>query len=177
MSEPERLLKSKSLTTPRAAAVAGVLFAILYGTSLVLIRLAIPADSTTDGGAWLETNARTAASNMESLLPDPGKAKRAAAILILRGREEVGSTFIGVLRRYAEALQANDGRLYLSGVGPQLFEQLRRTGLVSLLGPDRIMTYHRQFGTSANQALSDAYNWLGTPVQYASEEIIEESSE
>lgn len=58
MSEPERLLKSKSLTTPRAAAVAGILFAILYGTGLVLIRLAIPADSTADGGAWLETNAR-----------------------------------------------------------------------------------------------------------------------
>lgn len=46
MSEPERILKSKSLTTPRAAAVAGILFAILYGTGLVLIRLAIPADST-----------------------------------------------------------------------------------------------------------------------------------
>ena len=92
MSEPERILKSKSLTTPRAAAVVGILFAILYGTGLVLIRLAIPADSTADSGAWLETNARTAAPNMESLLPDPGSAKRAAVILILRGREEVGST-------------------------------------------------------------------------------------
>ena len=117
-----------------------------------------------------------AASNMESLLPDAGSAKRAAVILILRGREEVGSTFIGVLRRYAEALQANDGRLYLGGVSPQLFDQLRRTGLVSLLGPERIMTYDRQFGTSANRALTDAYKWLGIPVQYASEEIIEESS-
>ena len=116
-----------------------------------------------------------AASNMESLLPDPGSAKRAAVILILRGREEVGSTFIGVLRRYAEALQANNGRLYLGGVGSQLFEQLRRTGLVSLIGPERIMTYHRQFGISANQALTDAYNWLGIPVQYASEELIEDS--
>ena len=57
MSEPEKLLKSKSLTTPRAAAVAGILFAILYGTGLVLIRLAIPADSTADGGTWLDTNA------------------------------------------------------------------------------------------------------------------------
>ena len=117
-----------------------------------------------------------AASNMESLMPDAGSAKRAVVIFILRGREEVGSTFIGVLRRYAEALQANDGRLYLGGVSPQLFEQLRRTGIVSLLGQERIMTYHRQFGTSANRALTDAYNWLGVPVQYASEEIIEESS-
>ena len=48
----------RSLTTPRAAAIAGVLFAILYGASLVLIRLAIPPRSVADGGVWLGTNAR-----------------------------------------------------------------------------------------------------------------------
>lgn len=58
MSEPKRHSRRGSLTTPRAAAVAGILFAILYGTILLLIRLAIPADSATDTGAWLETNAR-----------------------------------------------------------------------------------------------------------------------
>jgi hypothetical protein len=42
----------RRLTTPRAAAVAGILFAGLLGTSLVLIRLAIPADPR-EGGAWL----------------------------------------------------------------------------------------------------------------------------
>ena len=110
-----------------------------------------------------------AASNMESLLPDAGKAQRAAVILILRGREEVGSTFIGVARRYAEALQAGDGRLYLVGVGPLLYGELRRTGLVDLIGRERIVTQHPQFGTAANQALSDAYDWLGKPVRYATE--------
>ena len=49
----------RSLTTPRAAAIAGVLFALLYGTSLVLIRLSIPADASADGGVWLKTNAKT----------------------------------------------------------------------------------------------------------------------
>ncbi len=58
MNEPGRNLRGKSLTTPWAAAVAGILFALLYGTGLVLIRLAIPADTTADSGAWLETNAR-----------------------------------------------------------------------------------------------------------------------
>lgn len=32
----------RRLTTPRAAAIAGVLFALLFGTALVLIRLALP---------------------------------------------------------------------------------------------------------------------------------------
>jgi hypothetical protein len=48
----------RSLTTPRAAAVAGILFAVLYGASLVLIRLVIPAGSAAGSGAWLDNNAR-----------------------------------------------------------------------------------------------------------------------
>jgi hypothetical protein len=40
------------LTTPRSAAVAGILFSVLLIISLVLIRLSVPADPK-DGGAWL----------------------------------------------------------------------------------------------------------------------------
>lgn len=46
----------ETLKSPRAAAIAGILFAILYGISLVLIRVSIPADPATDNAAWLETN-------------------------------------------------------------------------------------------------------------------------
>jgi hypothetical protein len=41
------------LTTPRAAAVAGVLFALLFGTALVLIRISLPEHPVV-GGQWLE---------------------------------------------------------------------------------------------------------------------------
>jgi len=51
------LVRSK-LTTPRAAAVAGILFALLYGTGVVLIRIATPTDPAVDH-TWLETNARS----------------------------------------------------------------------------------------------------------------------
>ncbi|AGB20855.1 hypothetical protein Mycsm_00402 [Mycobacterium sp. JS623] len=44
----------RSLTTPRAAAVAGVLFALLFGTALVLIRLALP-EGEEPGAQWLQT--------------------------------------------------------------------------------------------------------------------------
>lgn len=113
-----------------------------------------------------------AASNMESLLPDAAQAQRAAVILILRGREEVGSTFIVVMRRYAEALQARDGRLYLAGVSALLFDQLKRTGFVDLVGEQRIMTEQAQFGRSANRALIDAYDWLGMPIHYEDDQDI-----
>jgi len=58
MTDAQTLLTRRKLKTPRAAAIAGILFALLYGASLVLIRLSTPADPTADS-AWLETNSRT----------------------------------------------------------------------------------------------------------------------
>jgi hypothetical protein len=43
------------LTTPGAAAVAGILFSVLLITSLVLIRVSVPADPL-EGGNWLSSN-------------------------------------------------------------------------------------------------------------------------
>jgi SulP family sulfate permease len=108
-----------------------------------------------------------AASTVERLLPEVGEANRAAVILTLRGREEIGSTFVGILRRYTEALQAKDGRLYLVGVSPTTVDQLRRTGLVDLIGSERIIPTQPQLGAAANQAVADAYAWLDKPVTYA----------
>lgn len=45
------------LTTPRAAAVAGILFSLLLIASLVLIRLSVPSDPQAEG-AWLADNWR-----------------------------------------------------------------------------------------------------------------------
>jgi hypothetical protein len=41
------------LTTPRAAALAGVLFGLLFGTALILIRTALPAGAE-EGAQWLD---------------------------------------------------------------------------------------------------------------------------
>ena len=54
------------LTTPRAAAAAGVVFAVLFGTALVLIRLALP-EGAESGAQWLvagSTNLGVAAKIM-----------------------------------------------------------------------------------------------------------------
>ncbi|WP_243841415.1 hypothetical protein [Mycobacterium sp. DL592] len=44
----------KALTTPRAAALAGVLFALLFGAALILIRTALP-EGGSPGSQWLDT--------------------------------------------------------------------------------------------------------------------------
>jgi hypothetical protein len=48
-------LTAPALKTPRAAAVAGILFALLYGASVILIRVSIPADLTAQS-EWLAAN-------------------------------------------------------------------------------------------------------------------------
>jgi hypothetical protein len=50
--EPKKTLTHDQLKTPRAAAVAGIVFSVLFIVSLVLIRTAVPADPL-DPGTWL----------------------------------------------------------------------------------------------------------------------------
>ena len=63
-SPPSDVLRR--LSTPRAAAFAGVLFALLFGTALVLIRLALP-EGEQPGAQWLQsgsTNLKISATVM-----------------------------------------------------------------------------------------------------------------
>jgi len=72
MTETKISLTRKRLTTPRAAAIAGILFALLYGTGMVLIRISTPADPAADI-TWLETNAKTVSLAL-NLVPYAGIA-------------------------------------------------------------------------------------------------------
>lgn len=49
------LIPRARLTTPRAAALAGILFSVLLIASLVLVRVSVPADPQ-EAGAWLSDN-------------------------------------------------------------------------------------------------------------------------
>lgn len=47
----------RAIRTPRAAALAGIAFSVLFALALVLVRLAVPADSS-DAGRWLSDSSR-----------------------------------------------------------------------------------------------------------------------
>jgi hypothetical protein len=67
-------LTRQELRTPRAAAVAGILFAVLFTTSMVLIRLVLPEDlHTTSIAAWSQGNT-TMLSLALTLVPFAGIA-------------------------------------------------------------------------------------------------------
>jgi hypothetical protein len=63
-------LSDRALRTPRAAAIAGILFALLYSTSWVLIRLSIPAEAL-EASDWIEQQAGNLSLAM-SLIPFAG---------------------------------------------------------------------------------------------------------
>lgn len=69
---PETTSTAARLRAPRAAAIAGILFAVLLMTSLLLIRLAVPADPL-EAGAWLQSHVNTVALAL-NLVPFAGIA-------------------------------------------------------------------------------------------------------
>ena len=79
-------------------------------------------------------------------------------VLRLRGRTSLGATFVKVVGDYANRLADSGGRLYLSGLQPNLIEQLRRTGHVD--GPVRSFEATPVVGESTQAAHLDAEAWL-----------------
>ena len=101
-----------------------------------------------------------AAKNLEEILPAVDNTTHAVVALGMRGRGEIGSTFITVLQRYAEALQTHDSRLMLVGIDPAVYQQLSKTGLVKTIGEENIFLATAQVGAAMNEAAAAAFDWL-----------------
>lgn len=104
-----------------------------------------------------------AAKNIEETLPAVGDARRAVVAINLRGKSEIGSTFVTVLQRYSQALQARQGKLMLVGVDPLVRGQLAKTGVLRVIGEDNVFVATPQIGEALNQAVAAANAWLGQP--------------
>ncbi len=68
----DNIIRNTKLTTPGAAAIAGILFSVLLITSLVLVRISVPANPQ-DAGAWLSDNWSTVSLAL-NLVPFAGIA-------------------------------------------------------------------------------------------------------
>lgn len=100
------------------------------------------------------------ARTMEDLLPKADKAKHAVVILRLHGRSRIGSTFIQILERYAGRLQANGGKIILSGVSQYVWDQLERTETFETIPEADIFKAEPILGASTRQASAAAKKWL-----------------
>jgi SulP family sulfate permease len=102
-----------------------------------------------------------AAPIFENALPRvTPQSRNAVVILRLRERSDIGSTFIEVLRRYAEALVSVGSKLVIVSVNERLGDQLRVTGLADFIGHDNIYRATERVGTVLEQAYRDARAWV-----------------
>ena len=101
-------------------------------------------------GAW----------TLERMLPSPRGATRPVVVLRLRGRTQVGATFVDLMARYAAQLAGAGGRLYLAGIDPRVRDQLFRSGKVEEAGPLVVYEASAIVGESSHRAARDARAWL-----------------
>jgi sulfate permease, SulP family len=87
-----------------------------------------------------------AAHALADALPRVGEARRPVVLLLLRGRQDLGVTFIRVITRYARALRANAGQLMLVGASEQVVRQLRRTGALDVIGAGNVFAASSRYG-------------------------------
>lgn len=89
--------------------------------------------------------------------------RRSVVILRLRGIDELGSTVTQVLTGYAAELTARDSRLMING-GPALREQIGRSGLLAVIGPDGFVASGEWQGRGVAKADATARTWIAEVV-------------
>jgi len=97
---------------------------------------------------------------IESALPKVDNADRSVILLAMRGHTEIGSTFINVLWRYADALHQKNSQLMLVGIDAEVRDRLSRTGFLQVVGEENVFLATPQFGEAFNLALVVASAWI-----------------
>jgi SulP family sulfate permease len=97
----------------------------------------------------------------EDELPDVTEAStNSVVILRLRGKSDLGSTFMEVLHRYATALIEVNSKLVLAYESDRVHDQLQATGVADLLGEENIYESDEWLGATVTRAYRDAEEWI-----------------
>ncbi len=99
-------------------------------------------------------------AELDEKLPNVGQAQGSVVIFRLRDRDEVGSTFIRALERYAGELQSQGNVLMIVGINQHVLDQLERTRLLDLIGEKNIFLGQPRFGVALREALIAADDWM-----------------
>ncbi len=162
------------------AVLAGVALSILLYTVRQSNRIVVKEWKLEEGSLPLEQDAPTsvlpesitvlvpygslfyaAAPVLEDKLPAiDDKTRNAVVILSLRGRSELGSTFMKMLERYAADLKEHDSLLMLAEVDSSIREQLARAGMVDSVSHRNIFTKTGKVGESLYDAHAAAKDWM-----------------
>jgi sulfate permease, SulP family len=102
-----------------------------------------------------------AAPVIEAMLPAvSARSSGSVVILRLRGRTDLGTTFMDVLHRYATALDAAGSKLVLSSVSDRVMEQLRVAGITDVVDAEDLYMGDERVGATLARAQDDARDWV-----------------
>ena len=97
----------------------------------------------------------------EEEMPKVTDSSRNSVVIIrLRGKSDLGSTFMDVLGRYANSLLEVDSKLVLVYADKRVHDQLVATGVADLLGPAGIYESDEWVGSTVKRAHEDATIWI-----------------
>jgi sulfate permease, SulP family len=102
-----------------------------------------------------------AAPVFEAALPVVTTASRGSVVILrLRGRSDLGTTFMDVLLRYARALADVDGKLVIVSENERIHEQLAVTGITALIGEGNLYRGDERVGAMLRRAHDEAAEWI-----------------
>ena len=99
-------------------------------------------------------------AEFEEDLPEIGQAHHTVVIMRLRDRDEVGSTFIRALSRYAAKLQEQNNKIVLVAVNERVAEQLEKTKVLDRIGQENIYPVEPEYTAALKKAINDANKWI-----------------
>jgi SulP family sulfate permease len=94
-------------------------------------------------------------------LPDVlPESSNSVVIIRLRGKTDLGTTFMDVLARYADALRSQDCKLMITYADDKVSDQLVVTGARAALGEENIYESDEWLGATVRRANEDATKWI-----------------
>jgi SulP family sulfate permease len=102
-----------------------------------------------------------AAPVFEAALPAVGERSSGSVVILrLRGRSDLGTTFMDVLRRYALALQEVGSKLVIVSDSDRILEQLEVTDITSTVGDANVYAGDERVGATVRRAYEDGVLWV-----------------
>ena len=102
-----------------------------------------------------------AAPVFEAALPPVGDGSRGSVVILrLRGRTDLGTTFMEVLKRYAESLRRAGSRLMIVSANERMLGQLEATGTITVIGAPNVYIGDERVGAALARAHEDALAWV-----------------
>jgi len=102
-----------------------------------------------------------AAPIFEKALPEVTSAStNSVVILRLRGKSDLGSTFMEVIARYAGKLVGVGSKLVIVSAADRVVEQLEVTGVTAMIGQENVYPADEWLGATLTRAQADALAWV-----------------